>query len=157
MFAFVAHTYHRWFCSGAIFGFLKSASTLTSASLPEDRDPCWKRFMWALLQFIEGYVSHSLYLFLFVFDDRILSICTFAFAVAFVHGRRPLGVVPFFLKTTRKELRRSPLAARRSHVRSKYSVSKDKLETARDLTLNVANMNLYLHWSTATNAFKQTN
>ena len=109
MFAFVAHTYHRWFCSGAIFGFLKSASTLTFASLPEDRDPCWKRFMWVLLQFIEGYVSHSVYLLLFVFDDRILSICTFAFAVAFVHGRRPLVVVPFFLKTTRKELRRSPL------------------------------------------------
>ena len=152
MFAFVAHTYHRWFCSGAIFGFLKSASTLTFASLPEDRDPCWKRFMWALLQFIEGYVSHSLYLLLFVFDDRILSICTFAFALAFVHGSRPLGVVPFSLKTAR-----TSFVARRSHVRSKYSVSKDKLETARDLTLSVANMNLYLHWSIATNAFKQTN
>ena len=109
MLAFVAYTYHSWLCSSAIFDFLESAYTLTFASLPEDRDPCWKRFMWALLQFIESYVSHSLYLLLFVFDDRILSICTCAFAVAFVHGSRPLGVVPFSLKTARTELRRSPL------------------------------------------------
>ena len=141
MFTFVAYTYHRWLCSGAIFGFLKSASTLTFASLPEDRDPCWKRFMWALLQFIEGYVSHSLYLLLFVFDDRILSICIFVFAVALVHGRGPLAVVLFFPQ---------------DHA-WKYCVSKEKLETARDLTWSVTDMNLYLHWSTATNAFKQTN